>query len=105
MEPRCKRCDCYLNTYLNETVIKTVLDQELETKPYAAIVIHMFSLDDGIDEIQSKSRLCYGVPNRFLSVLVTREVEGEERTEDISFTITSFQDRDNTVHITRTIGE
>lgn len=100
--PICEMCSCN-GTYLNEGAIQNLVDQELEQSNFAAFIVHMFVMD-GTVGFNFRGRLCYGVPNKFLSVLVMK-VTGRERKVNVGFTVVSAMNKSNTGRYNGTIGE
>ena len=102
-KPICDICNCHGN-YFNEDAVRSVVDQQLERNNYAAFIVYLFIANTTID-LGFRGRLCYGIPNRFLSVLVIKEVDGTDRGVGVDFTITSVRGRSETRHFSGSIGQ
>lgn len=86
----CDICSCY-KEYLSVEEIKQRVEAELERTGFASFLVTMYQLDR---VVSPESRLCYGVPDRFLSVLMIRSVRGAPGGQaEASFTITSADNR------------
>lgn len=84
--PLCDMCSCF-QKYRSVGGIEA----ELKRAGIAAFVVSMYSLA-GVAMVSERSRLCYGVRNRFLSVLLIESVarsEGGQATG--SFMVTSAE--------------
>lgn len=93
--PLCDICSCY-KKYLSVGGIGQRIGVELERAGFAAFIVTMYQLD-GVATINVKSQLCYGVRNRYLSVLLVRSVGSSEGGQtNVSFTITSAEDLSTT---------
>jgi len=102
--PLCEICSCY-EAYLEVNGIQNMIDAEVAQTGFASFVVTMFE-----SLLDLNSQLCYGVPNRFLSVLVIGEVEGpamaqDSHTLEVNFTITSESGRSVTRSENLTTGK
>lgn len=89
--PLCDVCSCY-EKYLSVSDIGQRIEAELEKTGFAAFIVTMYQLD-GVSAVNVKSQLCYGVRNRYLSVLLIRSVRSSEGGQaNVSFTITSAEE-------------
>lgn len=90
----CDSCSCSFTDYFSVNAVGSVIESDLERTGYASFIMPIFVFSD----INSKSRLCYGVENRYVSVLVIGEVEGNDGDKvDVSMTVTSARNRSTTV--------
>lgn len=85
--PVCDVCACY-HKYLANDSIRSIIDADLERTGFASFIVTMF-VSDATTDVNVRARLCYGVTNRFLSVLIVKEVVGTRKKVDVGFTITS----------------
>ena len=93
--PLCDVCSCY-QRYLSVGDIGERVEAELDRAGIAAFVVAMYQLD-GVAMVNEKSRLCYGLRNRYLSVLLVRSVVRSEGGQTgFSFTVTSAENSFNT---------
>lgn len=94
--PLCDICSCYAR-YLSVGGIGRRIEAELERTGFAAFVVTMFQVD-GV--VSVRNRLCYGVPDRFLSVLTVHSIQRARQGDqaDVSFSITSADNRTTTKH-------
>lgn len=101
--PRCDTCSCSEEYIESVPSIGQRVESALESTGFAAFILTIYE-NEGVASINVRSRLCYGVPNRYLSVLVIREVSVEGGIP-ISFRVTSAQNRSAVKNFTLPTGE
>ena len=83
----CSSCSCS-SDYLSVNAVRSKIESDLERTGFASFIAPIFEFE----ALTYMKRLCYGLENRYISVLVIEKVEGNDGdTLDVSITITSAQ--------------
>lgn len=86
----CASCSCGFSDYFSVSAVGSMVESELERTGFASFIVPIFVFND----INFKGRLCYGLENWYVSVLVIGKVEGSDGERvGVSVTVTSAQNR------------
>ncbi len=87
-DPICDTCSCY-QKYSRIPAVASMLSGDLQETGFASFIVTMFVIGN-TDSVNINNRLCYGLQNRFIAVLMVKEVtRGSQGPLNIAITVTS----------------
>ena len=99
----CTQCSCH-QEYFSVDAVSERIELELNNFGLAAFLVTTYNTDS-LTEESARARLCYGVPNRFLSFLIINEIQGGERETNLTFHITSDMNKTKMASFKMNVGK